>query len=460
MTDNKEEKPNLTISQRNILRNHHALLLTLSATFNALLFKSLPAFIAYIMIDYNFSYSFIVTALSMGSLSTAISFILNPLFMHLSCNIAFCIFSLLECLGCFILWYFPHSKVLFIIGVVIICLIQNVCYGCSNAVISTFVSDANISHKYLTALNSSWTIATFMFFGVGYLMQIGSIWVFLQLMFTIFILNGLLNLIFLPKLSTNKYNLSITNANITKDESKIKVSVTNDMKVLLKIKCFWFVMLAIILIFIAWGYFYSTFGPWLKQIFDLNQAQFGYMAGAAEGFGNLFAILWIGYSVKTDDEISNKCYKISLQLMMLYSGLILTIAMLIIFIICYIEWYNEIFLFILIAIYFYGQEAECVCGLILTVNLVPPLQQTRASSMIGIIQSFTVFTAQITVAPIYNFGGMKWQSMLLLIIYFIGALNIIYLNHIMNKPKMKIIDELLPINSDKNIKTYTISHKT
>ena len=31
--------------------------------------------------------------------------------------------------------------------------------------------------------------------------------------------------------------------------------------------------------------------------------------------------------------------------------------------------------------------------------------------MIGIMQSFTLFTAQMTVAPVYQMGGMKWESL-------------------------------------------------
>ena len=432
----------------NILQHHHALLITVTNTFSQLLFKCLPAFIAYIMIDYSFSYSFIIMALSIGSLFCAFSFILNPLMLHCRSNIIFCIFSLLMALSCFILWWYRHSKFWFIIAVIILSLVENVCYGCSNAFISTFTSDSTRSQRYLTALNSAWTIATFLFFGVGYLMKMGSIWLFLEVMFVAFIMIAILNLIFLPSLSANEYNLSNSN--------RQTISIRNDLSVLFGIKALRFIIIGIILLFINWGYFYSSFDVWLKDIFNLDQAQFGWMAGLAEGIGNLCGILFIAYFAKDSSDKQNGKYKLSLQAIMLWTGIGGCASMMLIYIINFVGWYNESFLFVLIGIYFFNFETCTVAALILIVNIVPPLQQARASSIIGIVQSFTVFTAQMTVAPLYSeFGGMEFESFCLMIMLFIMVLNLIYLNNIM-KTKLMLNQELLPINVHQNdIAQYT-----
>eukprot|EP01084_Bolivina_argentea_P286547 491569_1 len=310
MDENNVKKDNKSFafdekSKKNILRHHHAFMITITNTFGQLLFKCLPAFIAYIMIDYGFSYQFTATAISIGSLSTGLTFILNPLMLYLPTNIIFSIFCVLQSFACFILWYFRDSKPLFIFGIILLSLTEAVAFGCSNAVISTFITDANISHKYLSALNSAWTIATFLYFGVGYLMKIGSIWLVLQVLFFSFLINGILNLCLLPNLSANKYNLTRSNANLPK-ELHVTVNIKNDLTVLSQIKPFWLIMSIIMFSFICWGYFYATFGLWLKQLFNLNQAQFGYIAGLAEGFGNLFGILTLAYLAKSENNSNKK----------------------------------------------------------------------------------------------------------------------------------------------------------
>ena len=329
------------------------------------------------------------------------------------------------------------------------------CYGCTNTVIASFVTDLSKSHMYLSLNNASWTIATFMFFGVGYLMKVGNIWLFLEVSFIAFMIMAILDLIFLPKISSNKYNLTKSNSNLSEGEEAVTVSIKNDLTVIFKIKPFWIATVSLICIFIAWGYFYVSFGLWLKELFHLNQATFGYIAGFAEGFGNLFAILTVTFITKDDEnKDKNQSWKLSLQAMMMITSIIMMCAIGIIWFIIYVSWYNEIFIYIIIGIYFYGLEACTASALILMVNVVPALQQARSSSMIGIMQSFTLFTAQATVAPLYQNIGMQWESLILLILYAINVIVVIYLNLTMKQIKLK--EEFIWINKDKNdIQKYT-----
>lgn len=294
-----------------------------------------------------------------------------------------------------------------------------------------------------------------MFFGVGYLMQIGNIWLFLEVMFICFLVLAILDLIFLPKVSTNKYNISKSNANLKIGEEKAKVSIKSDLKVLSKIKIYWLTIVAQIFMFTAWGYFYVSFGLWLKGLFHINQATFGTVAGFAEGFGNLFAILTVTFLAKDDEnKDENQKWKLSLQAMMVITSIIIVLAMFVIWLVIYVEFYNAIFIYITIGIFFYGLEACVCCALILMVNVVPALQQARASSMIGIMQAFTLFGSQSTVAIVYQSIGMEWESLILLILYVMNVLVVIYIFKTMKQSKLK--EELIWINKDKtDIQRYT-----
>eukprot|EP01083_Nonionella_stella_P153310 492438_1 len=164
-------------------------------------------------------------------------------------------------------------------------------------------------------------------------------------------------------------------------------------------------------------------------------------------------------STSDDDAHKNAakgCSKLSLQALMLFTGFVMMAASAVIWAVNFTGWYNEIFIFIWIGLYFYGLEA-CVCAaLILMVNVVPPLQQARASAMLGIMQSVTLFFGQMTISPLYhNLGGMEWESFLLLIMYTLSTVIIIYLNKIMKDRKLDH-EELIPINKDKHvIQNYT-----
>eukprot|EP01083_Nonionella_stella_P313571 1126196_1 len=129
-----------------IMKHHHVFLITLTNTVAQLQFKCFTAFVAYIMEDYSFSYTFVVAALSIGSLSTCVTLIANPLVLHLPTNIVHFLFLLAESVSCLVLWYFRHSKAWFLIGVIILCFIENSCYGCSTAVIGAFTTNPNTSH--------------------------------------------------------------------------------------------------------------------------------------------------------------------------------------------------------------------------------------------------------------------------------------------------------------------------
>ena len=396
------------------------------------------AFVAYIITDYGFSYSFVISAISIGSLSTGSAIVLIPAMLRLPVHLLFCAMSLLQCVACFLLYNFAHSKALFIVAIIIESLIENAGLGCAQAVVSTFVSDAAVSHQYLSAINASWTLATFLFLAEGYVMKVGSIWLLLQIMMALFLVLALLNACLLPRVSTNQNE---------------RVSMSEDLRILRRIRPFWFINLALLFLFMAWGYFYSSFGLWLKGLFHLSQAQFGSIAGLAEGLGNAGGILTVATFAQSGHSKGGSC-RMSLQRMMLWTSLVMLLSMGAVWLMCFLQWHSAVAVYAVLGIFFYGQEA-CICSaLILMVNIVPPLQQGRAYSFVGIIQSFTVFTAQMTVAPIYDVGGMQWESCLLLLMYVVVVLDIIYLNKLMKAPKLD--DELLRINdANGEIPRYT-----
>lgn len=96
-----------------------------------------------------------------------------------------------------------------------------------------------------------------------------TVWLFLEIMFIACLIIGILSFLFMPKQSTNGMNLGQSE----------KVSIRSDLSVLSMIKPFWLINISFILTILAWGYFYSSFGLWLKGLFHLSESKFGYIAG-------------------------------------------------------------------------------------------------------------------------------------------------------------------------------------
>ena len=423
-----------------ILKHHHAVLLILLNTMSALLFKVLPAFVAYIKDDYGFTYSFTISAISIGSLATVTSFLIIPPLLHLPVNVVFFLSSMSQCLSCFLFWFFRDSPmttrhIMFVIAVTVESLAQMITFGCSNAVISTFVSDpedADIAHKYLSGINAGWTFATFLFFGVGYIMKTGDTWLFLEIMFVISLLMAILSVIFLPKLSTHRYNLN-RSANSGSDSSSASSgSMWNDFAVLSKIKPFWLINISFILNFTAWGYFYSSFGLWLEGLFNLSEAQFGYIAGLCEGIGDAMADFTVAFLAKSNGNDTSP-YKISLQSMMFWTALIGSIALGVIWIINFIGWYHQGFIYVVIGIFFFAEEACTNSGLIMICTVVPANSVGSSFAFIVIIQSLTIFAAQMSVSEVYKIGEMKFESAMLTVMFFMSFIAIVPLLGAMKK---------------------------
>eukprot|EP01084_Bolivina_argentea_P105733 189345_1 len=452
MNSNKLNK-DVTIS------HHHVLIMTSNTTLVQLVFKILPAFIGYLMVDYGFTYSFIAIACSIGSLATGSSFILTPLLLHLPTNIAYTICSLSVCIGITSLYFsYNSNKLLFIIGVVITSIAEIIFWGSGNTVISSFQKDQHLAHKYLALLNASWTLATFLFFPVGFIMHFKSWWFLLELLFVLNIILAIINFTFMPKVSINKYNLARSTMKLP------TVSIKSDLKILCNIKHLRIVWLIIVLIFIGWGYFYTSYGLWLKNIFNLNQSQFGVISGFVEGFGNLLGLLFVTFFTKSGDDsdthesgeiIAKNDYKISLQtltMLFVFIGLLIVITL---SMVNSMSWYNDIFIYVVIGLFFMSMEAAAVALLMLNVTEVPCLQQPRASSMIGIIQSCTVFVAQVTVAPIYESGGMMLVAWILVVFYVICFVFTVYLWKIMKHTNMNEELEWINKHSQHNLSKYT-----
>ena len=218
-----------------ILFSYQAALITITNTFFAVFMKCFPAFIAFVLDEYNFTYSFVTKSLAIGSFTTMICIIISPPLLHLKSNIEGSLICVVACIGTAILWYFRHDdKILFIVGVSLVFNVYQLQWGASNAMISSFVNknESNLSHKYLSALSASWTFATFLFIAVGYILKYQTFWAYLQWMFIIFAILAAFNLLLLPKVSVNKYNVM----HHSKSELDNKISMSQDLKILFGIK--------------------------------------------------------------------------------------------------------------------------------------------------------------------------------------------------------------------------------
>ena len=222
------------------------------------------------------------------------------------------------------------------------------------------------------------------------------------------------------------------------------------------------------LTFISWAWYYTSFGYWIKQLYDLNQAELGIAAAFIEGIGNSIAILMITYLTKNDDQDDasqfiedlrkkNKC-KMRLEVMMIYFALILLISVMAMVCINYIEILEFLldykwFVYMLICGYFCGSEGVIVGALILSVTETPPSQQARSSAIVSITNSLCLFIGQYTVGMVYELDGFRLETPFLLAVMIILTASTIYLAHIMREKKLN--EELIWINKYNNNPTYT-----
>ena len=174
-----------------------------------------------------------------------------------------------------------------------------------------------------------------------------------------------------------------------------------------------------------------------------------------QGFGNLFGILCVAYFAESQnkesrDEEENRS-KISLQGILIWFNVTGLVSCIGLYIITSISWYNELFVFILIGLNLIATNGSSMAGLILIGTEVPSLQQPRAFAIISIIESITGFIAQASLATIYKIDGMRFESLLLLILWLISILAVIQIYRMMFRKKSDI--ELEWINKNKEVYT-------
>eukprot|EP01084_Bolivina_argentea_P012098 22672_1 len=447
---------NLGFSTPTILFDHHSALLTITQTCLAVFMKCFPAFIAFVISEYDFSYQFVTRALAIGSLSTMICIVVLPQLLNFRANIAFFFICIIGCVGTFILWYFKHNKIFFTIGVALVFNTFQLQWGSSNAIISSFVdkNDKDRAHKYLSSLSAGWTYATFLFIGVGFILKYETFNDYLAWMFVIISVLAILNLLMLPKVSINKYNQMYYGS-----LSPAHISIIHDLKILFSLKKYRLIILLLALTFTAWSYIYTSFGYWIKKLYNLDEAQLGIAAALIEGFGNLAAILLITYGASNNNRSDNNKYKLKLQNMMIYFALFLILSVGAIFIINYVSIFTHLLNFKcvvygLICIYFFGSEGVIVGGMILSVTETPQSQQARSSAIISITNSVCLFVGQFTIGYVYAKGGFKSETPILLAIQIMLVFGTVYLSYVMRKYQMN--PELIHINNKKYKNSYSI----
>jgi len=74
----------------------------------------------------------------------------------------------------------------------------------------------------------------------------------------------------------------------------------------------------------------------------------------------------------------------------------------------------QYFVYLQIFLFFIGNEAVIVGGMILNVQLVAPEKQGRASGLISFANSATNFVSILIAGPLYYYDGMSVQSLIML----------------------------------------------
>eukprot|EP01083_Nonionella_stella_P153872 494943_1 len=435
------------LSPPTILFHHHSALLTITNTFLAVGVKCFPAFVTFVLDEYDFTYSFVTRSLAIASFTTMICLLLLPQLLYFRANITCFIICIIACVGSFVLWYFRHNEILFIVGLSLISNTFQLQWGSSNAIISSFVNraDAHTSHKYLSSLSGAWTYATFLFIAVGYIVKFASFWSYLECMCIAFGVLALLNLWILPPISVNQYNQRYHSPN----QKDTPISICGDFKILSGIKVYRVILLMLALAFIAWSLFYASFGLWIQEMYNLDEAELGVAAALIEGIGNLVAIVLITYfAINNQSNDRHRC-KMKLDKMITYFAMLLVFSVGGMTVINYAQClqfllkYNLV-VYALICGYFCGSEGVIVGGMILSVTETPQSQQARSSAFVSIINSVCLFTGQFAVGIIYTKGGFKLETPILLGIQVLLVLVSIYLAYCMRYSRIRA--ELFPLN--------------
>jgi len=417
----------------------HSVLLTMTNTFLGVVFKSIPAFVPFIQDSYSFSYQFVTRAIAIGSLTTMSCVFVLPQVLRFPANVAMCFECMLCCCGLAVLWYFGSNEYLFVLGVALCFNSWQLQWGSSNAMISSFVSDSeqHLSHKYLSSLSAAWTIATFLFIGVGDIMQIFTFWTYLEVMFAICLALALLNLLLLPRHSVHSWNA--LHSMSTADGSSGAISIWDDIKVLFGIKAYRIMIGMFILLLFAWSFYYTSFTEWIQDIYDLDQGQLGLDAALIEGIGNVVAIVLISYFSMSGNEEASSC-KMRLERMMLWHGFLLLLSMVMMTAINSVQFLQyllecKVLVYALICGYFCGSEGVVVGAMILSVQETPAAQQARSSAFISMTNSICQMLGALTVGIVYSEYGFKMETPILLGIEVVVVMNCIYLVRTMRQKR-------------------------
>eukprot|EP00484_Ammonia_sp_Unknown_P005108 CAMPEP_0197075694 /NCGR_PEP_ID=MMETSP1384-20130603/211739_1 /TAXON_ID=29189 /ORGANISM="Ammonia sp." /LENGTH=498 /DNA_ID=CAMNT_0042514543 /DNA_START=436 /DNA_END=1932 /DNA_ORIENTATION=- len=466
-------------SPKTILFAYQAALLTATQTFFSLFEKCFPAFIAFVVTDYSFSYSFVTISLAIGSLTTMICIVIafvvtdysfsysfvtislaigslttmiciviTPYLLHLKSNVVQFLMCILCCVGTAILWQFRHAQhILFTVGIALVLNTYQLQWGAMNAMISSFVSknDKAIAHRYLSAVSSGWTIATFLFVGVGYILKYETFWAYLEWMFLIFVVLACLNLLLLPKVSVNQYNV----LHHSRYEMDKRISMKQDLKVLFSIKEYRLILVILSTGFFCWSWIYTSFGFWIQRLYALDQAELGIAAALIEGVGNAVAILCITYLAKTHDdeedddeseqeERPRNGYKMKLEVMMAYFAVMIFVSVLALLLASYVEQLTfllqyKAFVYTCICAYYCGNEVVIVGALILNVTETPPKQQARSSAIVSIANSICMFIGQATVGIVYEIGSFPLETPFILALSAVLIASTVHLSFVMKQ---------------------------
>ena len=172
------------------------------------------------------------------------------------------------------------------------------------------------------------------------------------------------------------------------------------------------------LTFFIWGWFYVTFGPFLKRLYSLDTITFGTYSGIIETIGDGIAMIsYIYFGLFGTNHVptrprsptpkSSRFRMVDTEVVLLVSSVALFASFLILTLMLhvptleYVLQTNQIAVGIVMILYFVGHEG-CVIGLmILHVEVAPVLQQPRASGIVSMIGCVMVFISQsIIIGPL------------------------------------------------------------
>ena len=210
------------------------------------------------------------------------------------------------------------------------------------------------------------------------------------------------------------------------------------------------------LTFFIWGWFYVTFGPFLKQLYALNTITFGAYSAIIETIGDGIAMIayvyfglfgtnrYHGHFPSNGPTPSSKTGKTSktprrrfssmetefvlfLSSIALFMSFLLLTMMLHIPSMEYVLQTNQIVVGVVLTLYFVGHEG-CVIGLmILHVEVVPILQQPRASGILSMISCVMVFISQsVIIGPLSSkYYEASFETECIALLIFSGILMVV-----------------------------------